>query len=457
LTAFARGPAATFLIESTPHADDPAYRLFHQALADTLHHARSALHPRLDDERALTRAFRTLGQASGWDRAPAYLLRSLPGHATRAHAVDALLSDDAFLLHADLHRLIPAADHAATPTGEERSRLLHLTPRAITAGPAERSAMLDLTHTLEHLTTPLTPHPRAPYAARWAATRPRSERAVLEGHPGGVWGVCAVPGPGGGALLASAGADGTVRLWDPATGGPRAVLEGHPGWVWGVCAVPGPGGGALLASAGVDGTVRLWDPATGSPRAVLQGHPGWVNGVCAVPGPDGTALLASAGDDRTVRLWDPATGHPRAVLEGHTDWVRGVCAVPGPDGTALLASAGDDRTVRLWDPATGHPRAVLQGHTDWVRGVCAVPGPDGTALLASAGDDRTVRLWDPATGHPRQLIPVHHEAYALAAPGAGALAIGLSSGLLLLELRDDTNPAAPPATPPAAPPAWDLS
>jgi hypothetical protein len=51
-----------------------------------------------------------------------------------------------------------------------------------------------------------------------------------------------------------------------------------------------------------------------------------------------------------------------------------------------------------------------------------------------------VRLWDPATGSPRLLIPVHHEAYALATPGAGALAIGLSSGLLLLELRDDLTP-----------------
>jgi WD40 repeat protein len=73
-----------------------------------------------------------------------------------------------------------------------------------------------------------------------------------------------------------------------------------------------------------------------------------------------------------------------------------------------------------------------------------VPGPDGTTLLASASADRTVRVWDPATGHPRQFIPVHHEAYALATLDAGTLAIGLSSGLLMLDLRD-TNPATTPA------------
>ncbi len=68
--------------------------------------------------------------------------------------------------------------------------------------------------------------------------------------------------------------------------------------------------GKLLASADGDGTVRLWDPATGQPVGTpLQADrpSSGVNGVAFSP--DGK-LLASADGDGTVRLWDPATGQP---------------------------------------------------------------------------------------------------------------------------------------------------
>ena len=57
-----------------------------------------------------------------------------------------------------------------------------------------------------------------------------------------------------GKTLASGGANGTVRLWDPATG-QHAALKGHTGPVYSVAFGPD---GKTLASGGWDGTLRLW-------------------------------------------------------------------------------------------------------------------------------------------------------------------------------------------------------
>jgi WD40 repeat protein len=105
----------------------------------------------------------------------------------------------------------------------------------------------------------------------------------------------------------------------------------------------------LLGSASLDGTVRLWDPATGTRGRRLKGHVGPVVALCVVGASDGRVVLASASEDGTVRLWDPVSGVQRHVLEGHTGPVSALCTAPSADGRRLLASASHDRTVRLWD------------------------------------------------------------------------------------------------------------
>ena len=69
--------------------------------------------------------------------------------------------------------------------------------------------------------------------------------------------------------------------------------------------------GSLLATAGVDGTVRLWDVATRAPVAVLRGHTGVVWRVAFSA--DGK-LLASGSSDKTIRLWDAQTHEQLAVI-----------------------------------------------------------------------------------------------------------------------------------------------
>ncbi|KAL6408152.1 hypothetical protein AUP68_08526 [Ilyonectria robusta] len=139
-----------------------------------------------------------------------------------------------------------------------------------------------------------------------------------------------------------------------------------------------------LASASCDGTVKIWDPATGRCVSTLTGRSNsvaWSH----------DARLASASDDGTVKIWDPATGRCVSTLWGHSDKIKSVAW----SHDARLASASLDDTVKIWDPATGECISTLRGHSSWVW---SVAWSHDAMRLASASLDGTVKIWDPATG-----------------------------------------------------------
>ena len=406
LARFARSSAANFLVETgSEHRSTNAsvtYRLFHQALNDALLSSRSDVKPRTDDERVLALAFTRHGRRSSWENAPDYLLRSLPGHANAGGLIDDLLSDDAYLLHADLRRVMQVADNAGSAQGRRRARLLQLTPQAINAGPTDRAALFSVTEAMDGLGTSYRVGGwESPYRAQWALVTARSERAILTGHLRGVRAVCPITVDGR-QLLASAGDDRTVRIWDPQTGQHRATLTGHLRGVRAVCPIT-VDGRQLLASAGDDRTVRIWDPQTGQHRATLTGHLRGVRAVCPIT-VDGRQLLASASSDRTVRIWDPRTGQHRATLTGHQDRVSAVCPIT-VDGQELLASGGNDPTVRIWDPQTGQQHTTLENRR-WVNGLCPIIIGD-RQLLVAASHGGAVWIWDPQTGKEHATLTGH--------------------------------------------------
>jgi dipeptidyl aminopeptidase/acylaminoacyl peptidase len=249
-----------------------------------------------------------------------------------------------------------------------------------------------------------------------------------------VWYVTFAPG---GQHLASTGTDGTVWLWDLATGERVAKFQHSNNAVQAAAFSPD---GKLLA-AGAEGVVLVWEIATRRQTARLAGT--WVQF-----SPDGTLLAAESGN--TVRLWDVATWRDVAALkEGKAEVFR---LAFSPEGR-LLATGAADGTLQLWDVAQKRQVAGSRGHASIVLSVAF--SPDGRRL-ASGGWDGTVRLWDAARLQEMATLTGHHgPVYSLAfSPDGNTLATASADATVRLwqapPLPALPEPAETPARPAAA-------
>ena len=186
-------------------------------------------------------------------------------------------------------------------------------------------------------------------------------------------------------LLAAAGGDGTVRVWDAEAGWEEHVLRGHDDKVLAVAFSPD---GRLIASASADHTVKLWDVDDLGRGADAAGHADVVRTVAFSP--DGRRL-ASGGDDKTVKLWDAATGAEQRTLSGCPAAVHGVAF--SPDGKRLAAGAAAFRKaltidlgeILIWDAETGQTVLTMRGHAGDVRALTTAPTASGWCRPAPTG------------------------------------------------------------------------
>ena len=442
LAKFARSSAANFLLESSDDGVTTSYRLFHQAFNDALVRRRGP--QREDDEKRITRALILFGQSAGWARAGKYLLQALPAHAVRAGMVNDLLLDDDYLLTADLRRLSQVADYATTPAGRDRARLLRFTPTAGIATTEQRAALFSVTAAVEQLGNEVGSADDAPYRAMWAAVTPRDEHALLEGHDGAVLDVEAFAANGR-EMVASAGVDGTIRIWDVATGQLERTIKAHSGMVNSLAAIR-VSGRLYLASGGDDATVNVWDPVSGHRFRQVADFTAPVDQIVVLALGERELIVPVSGT-RSLRMWDVTRKRGEVVVSiAHQS--RAICvaalrthnalvttnehsiAVWDPEtrrhvtslnrrGSVVrsvhffaigergyLASGAADGKVTLWDLDAGVELRTTASHEGPVTAICSVD-IGGTVCLATAGADKKIRITEALTGGTLQILTGH--------------------------------------------------
>jgi WD40 repeat protein len=163
----------------------------------------------------------------------------------------------------------------------------------------------------------------------------------------------------------------------------------HDGLVWSMAYSPD---GTRLVSGSLDGTVQIWDTATGTKiLPVIQGHQNVVLSV--VFSPDGTRI-ASCSADESVRIWAADDGTQLFLpLRGHDG---AVVSVSFSSNGAHVVSGSDDKSIRIWDAISGVDVLwPLRGHEGCVTLVAF--SPDDTNIL-SCSRDNTIRMWNATSG-----------------------------------------------------------
>ena len=207
-----------------------------------------------------------------------------------------------------------------------------------------------------------------------------------------------------------------LRLWDARTGESRGRLPGHTGAVIAIAFSPD---GSTLASAGAEGMVRLWRVGGIKPQRQVVGRApiGGSGSICVA----GDKLLHAATNGNTVDLADLRTGEKMASLTGMEEPVK--CAALTRDGS-IAAVANAKGVVRVWDVAGNDLRHTFPTEEGVVT---ALATDDSGRILAAVctrtADECRLHFWNLKTGAELPLTLTHRGGHlqALALSPSGDL------------------------------------
>jgi WD40 repeat protein len=181
-----------------------------------------------------------------------------------------------------------------------------------------------------------------------------------------------------------------IQVWETKDGKEKATILSD---IYQIMSVRFSPDGSKVAAGG-NGTIQLWDVATGKLERRFAGRTGQGNQLLFSP--DGK-LLAAAGQDGCVQLWDIATGKRAGICDGPTGtmaWLQF-----RPDGQ-LMAWAINVNAIEIWEVPSGKRLTPQGGHSAAVSSIQFAP--DNKTLISCGNEGRMLR-WDLATG--RELEP----------------------------------------------------
>ncbi|CAE6501125.1 unnamed protein product [Rhizoctonia solani] len=149
-----------------------------------------------------------------------------------------------------------------------------------------------------------------------------------------------------------------------------------------------------------DGSIRLWDSASGSVTVVFNGHR---KAVTALAFDGSGARLASGSQDTELIVWDVVAETGLYRLRGHRDQVTSISFVP-PSVTAndpsssttenstYLVTVAKDTFLKLWDLSTQHCIQTQVAHRSEIWSM-DIDHNEGKLLVLTGSGDGEVKAW----------------------------------------------------------------
>ncbi len=180
------------------------------------------------------------------------------------------------------------------------------------------------------------------------------------------------------AFVLLSSVDGSTRLVNFNDGTWLGSVAGHDGAITDAAVFSDV---QRFATAGQDGTVRLWKLPVAA--TAMSGHTGPIRGVVSAAGGQWSATFS---EDMTTRIWN-ASGGAVFQLGNHTQPVK---AIAVQDDDALVATGDAEGTVWGWNPANGAAEGVIAAHSAAITALAF--SADRSSLITAAADG-VIRSW----------------------------------------------------------------